>query len=364
MNPDLPVEFYESMLAGLKRAFPEVHLHAFSPPEFVEFVAVLEIDGFPTPGVGRAHELASEIFEAKLERILERFVAAGLDSIPGGGGEILAAHVRDRIGLGKATGEQWLAVMRAAHRVGLNTSATMMFGHSEGVRDRIDHMARIRDEQDRGLAEARPGRYLSFISWPFQPENTPLGRLPRFDPGTGEPFPGDVLAETIARGEIDPGDRRAWREAVPEAGRMLRLAGASEYLRVQAIARLFLDNVEHIGSSWVTMGPHVGQMGLVYGADDMGSVMMEENVVSAAGTTYCLDEAVLCRLIREAGYVPAERDNAYRHLAVHDGPDAPDRVVNDWSHHRASALAAEGPGAEDASAPVALSVRGSTPGER
>jgi len=354
MNPDLPIEFYEAMLSGLKRRFPEVHLHAFSPPEFVEFVSVFEIAGFPTPGVGGAVALAPEMFEAKLARILERLVAAGLDSIPGGGGEIFAPHVRERIGLGKASDRTWLSVMRVAHRFGLCTSATMMFGHIEGVRDRFEHMARIREAQDAAAAEGDAGRYLSFISWPFQPENTPLGRLPEWDSETESVFPGDELADRIAAGGIDPLDPAAWRRAVPQAGRVRRSAGASEYLRMQAIARLFLDNIPHIGSSWVTMGPHIGQLGLFYGADDMGSIMMEENVVSAAGTTYCLDEALLCHLIREAGYIPAERDNAYRHLAVHEGPASADLAVEDWSTHRVGALATE----DGSAGPVALSIEG------
>ncbi len=116
------------------------------------------------------------------------------------------------------------------------------------------------------------------------------------------------------------------------------MAGASEYLRTQAIARLFLDNIPSIGSSWVTMGPKIGQLGLFYGANDMGSVMMEENVVSAAGTTYCLDEPVLCKLIRDSGFTPAQRDNRYQFIKVQDGQDAPDRQVTDWSKHRAASL--------------------------
>ena len=129
--------------------------------------------------------------------------------------------------------------------------------------------------------------------------------------------------------KLDPNDKKACDAAVPEAGKVVRMAGASEYLRVQAISRLFLDNIHSIGSSWVTMGPKIGQLALYYGANDMGSVMMEENVVSAAGTTYCLSEEVLCHLIRDAGFTPAQRDNRYDFLAVHNGPDAPDRRVED-----------------------------------
>lgn len=319
MHPDLPMEFYEDMLRRLKAEFPAVHLHAFSPPEFVEFVAVFDLPGFPTPGPKRADELPPDVFAAKLETIMRRLMAAGLDSIPGGGAEIFAPHVRRRIGLGKATADQWLEVMATAHRLGMSTSATMMFGHIEGVADRIDHMLRIRDAQDRARTEGWGGGYVSFIAWPFQSGNTALGRLPEWDWETNEEFPGD------------------------RAGKVRRSAGATDYLRTQAISRLVLDNILSIGSSWVTMGPKIGQLGLFFGANDMGSVMMEENVVSAAGTSYRIDEAVLCRLIRTAGFTPAQRDNRYARLRVHDGPNSPDTSVTDWSMHRITRAAASGP---------------------
>ncbi|MEM0915750.1 MAG: hypothetical protein AAGK09_14235, partial [Planctomycetota bacterium] len=343
--------------------FPGVHLHAFSPPEFVEFVACLNIDGFPTPGVGRAAELSDEAFRAKLDVIMQRLVAAGLDSIPGGGGEIFAEHVRRRIGIGKATADQWLEVMAAGHRAGLLTSATMMFGHIEGVADRVDHMARVRDWQDRAINEGWPGKYLSFISWPFQRENTPLGRVRDWDPDlaaeTGAPFPGDALADGVYAGLVDGDSKPACDRFAPRAGKRVRLAGASEYLRTQAISRLFLDNIHSIGASWVTMGPRIGQVALAFGANDMGSIMMEENVVSAAGTTYCLDEPVLCHLIRDAGFTPAVRDNAYRIIQTHDGPDSPDLQVTDWGEHRAKALHHEKAEEEiPANADVALTVGG------
>lgn len=343
MHPNLPLSFYEELLRDLKAEFPRVHIHGFSPPEFVEFVAVLEIDGFPTPGAGNSHELPSDVWRAKLETIMRRLQAAGLDSLPGGGGEIFAEHVRRRIGLGKATAEQWLEVMACAHRLGMFTSATMMFGHIEGVGDRIDHLARVRAWQDRALEEGWPGRYVSFISWPFQRENTPLGRVPDFDLAAGEPFAGDELGDLVYSGRIDRLDKAACDRVVPKAGKVVRMAGATEYLRMQAISRLFLDNVHSIGSSWVTMGPKIGQLGLFFGANDMGSVMMEENVVSAAGTTYCLDEPYLCHLIRTAGFTPAQRGNRYDVLRVHSGSDAPDLRVTDWSKHRAAKLHVERP---------------------
>ncbi|GAB4187374.1 MAG: cyclic dehypoxanthinyl futalosine synthase [Phycisphaeraceae bacterium] len=363
MHPDLPIEFYEDMLSGIKAKFPQVHIHGFSPPEFVEFVAVFELEGFPTTRPGKSHELPADVWQAKLEVILDRLMHAGLDTIPGGGGEIFPEHVRRRIGIGKATAKQWLDVMAAGHRRGMLTSATMMFGHIEGVADRIMHMAMIRERQDEAIREGWPGRYISFISWPFQRENTPLGRVPDWDRASGEPFPGDVLADLVFAGQVDGHDKAACDKAVPKAGKQVRMAGASEYLRMQAISRLFLDNVHSIGASWVTMGPKIGQLGLYYGANDMGSVMMEENVVSAAGTTYCLNEPVLCRLIREAGFIPAQRDNAYQLLKVHDGPDAPDLKVTDWSEHRVQKLHIEKggcdvqPGDEGATVPLTLGVQ-------
>ncbi len=339
MNPGLSIEFYEDMLRGFKSEFPAVHIHGFSPPEFVEFVAVFEVDGFPTTTPNRSHTLGDDLWHAKLEAIMCRLMAAGLDSIPGGGGEIFAGPVRRRIGLGKATAQQWLDVMACAHRLGMSTSATMMFGHIESVADRIDHMLRVRDAQDMAIEKNLRGKYVSFISWPFQRENTPLGRLPEWDRESAEPFPGDVPDH-------------------PQAGKQLRMAGATDYLRTQALSRLVLDNVDSIGSSWVTMGPKIGQLGLFFGANDMGSVMMEENVVSAAGATYCLNESVLCRLVRAAGFTPAQRDNQYNLLKVHDDADAPDYKVTDWSCHRVARLHVEdrlaGPGDEGGVVPLTI----------
>jgi cyclic dehypoxanthinyl futalosine synthase len=376
MHPHLGVDFYVQLLRDLKAEFPRIHVHGFSPPEFVEFVAVYEMDGFPTTDPRMSDELPPEVWREKLEAVMRKLMDAGLDSLPGGGGEIFAPHVRRKIGLGKATATQWLDVMETAHRLGMFTSATMMFGHIEGAADRIAHLDRIRQRQDRAIAEDYPGRYISFISWPFQRENTPLGHLKDW---TGEPpederrrrdegqapgaFPGDVLAEAVMRGEVDPDDKKACGEVAPRAGKVVRLAGAAEYLRTQALSRLYLDNIPNIGSSWVTMGPRIGELGLYYGANDMGSVMMEENVVSAAGTTYCLTEEVLCHLIRDAGFTPAQRDNRYRLLKVHDGPDAPDRRVEDWSTQRARKLhietpAAATPGDEGKAGTVALTVEG------
>jgi cyclic dehypoxanthinyl futalosine synthase len=233
--------------------------------------------------------------------------------------------------------------MRVAHEEGMNTSATMLIGHIEFVRERIEHMAAIRDMQDYALSEVRDpwsangqsaesifervkarwpgvfaksprttdngqramGQYTAFIHWPFQRENTPLGRAKEWTEAAYGPFD-ESTHEDVLR------------------GRVVRSAGADEYLRMLAIARLYFDNIANLQSSWVTMGPKIGQLAMFFGANDMGSVMMEENVVSAAGTTYRLNEREICRLVRDAGWIPAQRDQYYNILHRHDGPDAPD----------------------------------------
>jgi cyclic dehypoxanthinyl futalosine synthase len=324
MNPELQLDWYLDLLGAIKQRFPNVHVHAFSPPEFIEFVHF-----FDPPG----DDLAG-----KLRWVMRRLHEAGLDSVPGGGGEIFAPAVRRKIGLGKCDAEAWLTTMRVAHELGMNTSATMMFGHIEGVADRIHHMELVRQWQDRSIEELAVdggGCYKAFIAWPFQRENTPLGRCPEWgqvDESPDDPFPGDLVAKLDGTGD---------KTAHPLFGRRVRMAGASDYLKTQALSRLYLDNVYSIGSSWVTMGPHVGQLALHYGASDMGSVMMEENVVSSAGTTYCLNEPTLCHLIRDAGFMPAQRDNEYNLLRVHDGAASPDLAVTDWSTLRTQQLHAE-----------------------
>jgi cyclic dehypoxanthinyl futalosine synthase len=338
MNDRLPIEWYEELLRYIKANFPAVHIHAFSPPEFVEF---------------------ERFFKMDVRQIIRRFRQAGLDTIPGGGGEIFAPRVRRRIGLGKCTGDDWLRVMRVAHEEGMDTSCTMLIGHIEFVRERIEHMSALRDMQDYALALsatpelkgtgpfipapaaelkgpvpfnsalevirrvqsrwpgvfaqssppdgpiARPGSYAAFIHWPFQRENTPLGHAKEWEEDIYGPFD-DSTHDDILR------------------GRVVRMAGAEDYLRTLAVARLFFDNIPSLQSSWVTMGPKIGQLALFFGANDMGSVMMEENVVSAAGTTYRLSETEICRLIREAGWIPAQRDQYYHVLRRHAGPDSPD----------------------------------------
>ncbi len=242
-HPKLSMQWYLDLLTHIKSKFPQINIHGFSPSEFIHFRGVF---GLP------------------LEEIISRFVAAGLGSIPGGGGEILVDRVRQRISPLKAMSDDWLQVMDVAHRLGLKSSATMMFGHVETVEERIEHLERIRAQQDRS------GGFTAFIAWTFQAENTKL------------------KAPTV---------------------------GASEYLRTQALSRIYLDNIPNIQSSWVTQGPEIGQVALKYGANDLGSIMIEENVVSQAGTTFRMGVADMKRLIGELGYEPRQRDNWYRLVA-------------------------------------------------
>lgn len=219
----------------------------------------INIHGFSPPEFNHF----SQVFGLPLEEVIARFKQAGLGSIPGGGGEILVDAVRNRIAPLKCDSDHWLEVMRIAHGQGLRSSATMMFGHVETLEDRIEHLQRLRDLQD------ETGGFTAFICWTFQPENTRL------------------RAETVT---------------------------SAEYLRMQALSRIFLDNFENVQSSWVTQGPKIGQVALKYGANDFGSVMMEENVVSSAGTTFRLNKEDIERLIREAGYEPHRRSTWYRLL--------------------------------------------------
>ena len=219
----------------------------------------INIHGFSPPEFNHF----SQVFRMPLREVIARFQEAGLGSIPGGGGEILVDRVRDRIAPLKCKTDQWLEVMRIGHELGLRSSATMMFGHVESVDDRIEHLQRLRDTQD------ETGGFTAFICWTFQPENTRL------------------KAETVT---------------------------SAEYLRMQALSRIFLDNFENVQSSWVTQGPKIGQIALKFGANDFGSVMMEENVVSSAGTTFRLNARDIEHLIREAGYQPHRRSTWYQLL--------------------------------------------------
>jgi cyclic dehypoxanthinyl futalosine synthase len=258
-HPKLTKQWYLDLLSHIKTKFPQVNIHGFSPSEFVAF---------------------QEFFNEPVEQIIRDFVKAGLGSIPGGGGEILVDRVRNRIAPLKAMSDEWLGVMEVAHRLGLASTATMMFGHVETVEERIEHLDRVRAQQDKSLEETRNaergtrndatgGAFTAFIAWTFQAEHTKL------------------RAPTV---------------------------GAHEYLRMQALSRIYLDNVPNIQSSWVTQGQEIGQIALKYGANDLGSIMIEENVVSQAGTTYRMGTADMQRLIRDLGYEPRQRDNWYRLL--------------------------------------------------
>ena len=252
----LPFEWYLDLLRFIKGQYPGIHVHAFSPPE--------------------VHAL-HQVFGMSIREVLLRLRDAGLDTIPGGGAEILVDRVRRRIAPGKTTADQYLKVMAEAHRLGMRTSITMMFGHIETPAERIEHLRRIRELQD------ETGGFTAYIGWTFQPGNTPLGRVRRRN-----------------RGEEDPGKATS-----------LALADAHEYLRMTALARIFLDNIANLQASWVTQGVKIGQLALFFGANDMGSVMMEENVVSAAGTTYRLTEQEIRAAIADAGWVPKQRSCYY-----------------------------------------------------
>ena len=242
-NPDLPIAWYEDLFRAVKAQYPDFKLHALSPPE------VLHI---------------SRINQLSVPAVIERLVAAGLDSIPGGGAEILVDRVRRLLNCyGKASASEWLDVMRQAHLAGLRTTATMMYGTMETDEERIEHMIQLRDLQD------ETGGFTAFITWSYQPEHT----------------------------------ERGGSEAT-----------GIDYLRTLALARIILDNFDNLQASWVTQGGKVGQLSLAYGANDMGSVMIEENVVRAAGAAYCMDEVEIVANIEDAGFVPKRRNMHYEIL--------------------------------------------------
>ncbi|MSU64359.1 MAG: dehypoxanthine futalosine cyclase [Pedosphaera sp.] len=254
-HPKLNKQWYLDLLSHIKGKFPQINIHGFSPSEFIHF---------------------RDVFNEPLDQIIREFKEAGLGSIPGGGGEILVDRVRKRISPLKAMSDDWLSVMDVAHQQGLNSSATMMFGHVETIEDRIEHLERVRAQQDCSLqragataGEGAPIGFTAFICWTFQAEHTKL------------------KAPTV---------------------------GAHEYLRTQALSRIYLDNIPSVQSSWVTQGPEIGQIALKYGANDLGSIMIEENVVSQAGTTFRMTVADMARLISDLGYEPRQRDNWYRLL--------------------------------------------------
>jgi cyclic dehypoxanthinyl futalosine synthase len=242
-NPDIPLEWYEDLFRQVKARYPQFRLHALSPPEVIHI---------------------SRLSRLPVRDVIARLIAAGLDSIPGGGAEILVDRVRRILNCyGKATADEWLDVMREAHHAGLRTTATMMYGTVETVEERLEHLFRLRDLQDES------GGFTAFITWSYQPEHTELGGVE---------------------------------------------ATGVDYLRTLAIARLVLDNFDNLQASWVTQGGRVGQLSLAYGANDMGSVMIEENVVRAAGAEYCMDEFEVVRNIENAGFVPKRRNMHYEIL--------------------------------------------------
>jgi cyclic dehypoxanthinyl futalosine synthase len=256
LHPKLPLEWYEDMLRGLREKFPQVNVHGFSPPELYHF---------------------GKISKLPIETVLERLKNAGLGSIPGGGGEILVDRVRLAITRGKVLTDDWLNVNRVWHNMGGRSTATMMFGHIETLEERIEHFDRVRELQD------ETGGFTAFISWTHQP--------PHNAPWYGNRTEDDG----IDMSKLPP-------------------AGAFEYLKTQAVSRLYLDNIDNIQSSWVTQGDKIGQVALCFGANDMGSLMLEENVVSKAGTVYHLSLETIKRCIREAGYIPRQRNVYYEYI--------------------------------------------------
>ncbi|MDQ3163169.1 MAG: dehypoxanthine futalosine cyclase [Actinomycetota bacterium] len=247
-HPDLGIDYYVDLFGSIKERY-KIHLHALSPPEIQH--------------ISRRSKLT--VWET-----LSRLRDAGLDSVPGGGGEVLVDRVREIIAPKKTKTAEWLDVMRQAHRLGMSTTATMMYGHVETLEERVEHMRRIRELQD----ETRGFR--AFISWTFQRD-------------------GNRLSDKVPD------------EAMPTS---------FDYLLTQAVSRIYLDNVDHIQSSWVTQGLKIGQVALGFGADDMGSIMIEENVVSAAGTTHRTSTEELVHLIRAMGKTPVQRDTLYRDVKV------------------------------------------------
>ncbi len=241
LHPTFTLEWYEELLQNIRREFPSINIHGFSPPELHHFTKVNKLP---------------------IRTVLERLKEAGLGSIPGGGAEILVDRVRSQITRGKVMTDDWLNVMRVWHELGGVSTVTMMFGHVETLAERVEHLERVRQLQDETHG------FTAFICWTFQPDNTQLSNIPP--------------------------------------------TGAFEYLKTQAVARLYLDNIPNIQSSWVTQGLKIGQLALAYGANDMGSLMLEENVVAEAGTVHFLTLNQIRSAIEEYGYTARQRDVRYQ----------------------------------------------------
>jgi len=257
VNPDLKFTYYLDLLRKIKQHFPDITMHSFSPAEI--------------------HKMREVSEGLSLEEVIRQIHEAGLDSLPGGGGEILDDRTRRKISRLKGSWTDWMDVMKTAHKVGMSTTATMVIGFGELMEERALHLLRVRDAQDECITNGynSPG-FLAFIPWTFQPDNTNMKR----------------------------------EKATPE-----------EYLKTLAISRLTLDNIDNFQSSWVTMGPEVGKLSLSYGCNDFGSTMIEENVVSAAGTTHKVNIESILRLIRETGKIPAQRNTRYQILKMYHETD-------------------------------------------
>ncbi|MBM9513438.1 cyclic dehypoxanthinyl futalosine synthase [Desulfogranum marinum] len=237
LHPDKPLEYYEDMLRTMK--LTGIHIHGFSPPEIYHFA---QLSGLST------------------KQVLRRLIDAGLDSIPGGGAEILTNRVREELAPKKCNADQWIQVMEEAHYLGLRTTATMMFGHIETADERLEHLRRLRTLQD------STGGFTAFIPWSFQPDNTALA-----------------------------------------AARKIEKVSSFTYLRMLALSRIYLDNFANVQASWVTQGPKIAQLSLFFGANDFGSTMIEENVVAAAGVKFRLSEKEIRHLVTDAGFTPQQR---------------------------------------------------------
>ncbi|NMM53831.1 cyclic dehypoxanthinyl futalosine synthase [Paenibacillus aquistagni] len=264
-NPNLPFSYYTNLLSEIKQRFPDITMHSFSPAEIMKMKEVSE--------------------GLSLEEVVAQIHAAGLDSLPGGGAEILDDRTRRKISRLKGSWRDWMDVMQTAHKVGMNTTATMVIGFGEGTDERALHLERVRIAQDECITNEYSSKgFLAFIPWTFQPDNTNMKKTERVTP--------------------------------------------EEYLKTLAISRIFLDNIPNFQSSWVTMGPEIGKKTLSFGCNDFGSTMIEENVVSAAGTTHKVNIESILRHIREAGKIPAQRNTRYELLKVFD--DVSDGVERDF----------------------------------
>ncbi|MFD1956149.1 cyclic dehypoxanthinyl futalosine synthase [Paenibacillus thailandensis] len=256
-NPDLPFTYYLDVLREIKRHFPDITMHSFSPAE-----------------IQKMKDVSNGL---SLEEVVRQLHEAGLDSLPGGGAEILDDRTRRKISRLKGSWTDWMDVMKTAHKLGMNTTATMVYGFGESMEERALHLLRIRDAQDECIANGYDSKgFLAFICWPFQPDNTNMKR----------------------------------EKSKPE-----------EYLKMVAISRIMLDNIDNFQSSWVTMGPEIGKLSLHYGCNDFGSTMIEENVVSAAGTTHKVNISSTLDIIRAAGKTPAQRNTKYEILKVFSESD-------------------------------------------